>query len=71
MMNSENFGDVLYLGDEFEYGPCPHMAGGSGSQGGCGGSGGCGGGGGCKGGSGGSGGSGGNAVSTQVSSDND
>lgn len=40
MMNSENFGEVLYLGDEFEYGSYPYMVGGSGGQGGCGGSGG-------------------------------
>lgn len=42
-MKSENLGEVLYFGDEFDFGSCPHIAGGSGSAGGCGGSGGCGG----------------------------
>lgn len=40
MMNSEIFGEVLYLGDEFEYGSYPHMSVGSRGQGGSGGSGG-------------------------------
>lgn len=70
-MNTENLGEILYFGDESDFGSCPHMAGGSGSQGGCGGSGGCGGGDGCKGGSGGSGGCGGNAITAPISSDND
>lgn len=63
-MNSENFGELLFAGDEFDSDSSPNFAGGSGGQGGCGGSGGCGGGGGC------SGGSGGNAINPQLSSDN-
>jgi hypothetical protein len=54
-MNTENLGEILYFGDESDFGSCPHMAGGSGSQGGCGGSGGC----------------GGNAITAPISSDND
>ncbi len=71
-MNNEDLGDILFnFSDDFNFGSCPHIAGGSGGKGGCGGSGGCGGGGGCKGGSGGSGGSGGNAITNHSSLETD